>query len=172
MSEAAPRPWPSADGHRLVLAAEFDARTLSETRHQVSHAAGQCGMPRAQLDDFAIAVNELMTNAVRHGGGCGQLRLWCDADLLCEIADDGHGFPATAYLQRTSPPVPSPLGGMGLWLAQQVTAELAIRSGTAGTTIRLRAPLSGRSDGRHNAPDLRGHIPDRQRPSGDNARID
>jgi hypothetical protein len=26
MSEAAPRPWPSADGHRL----EFDANTLSE----------------------------------------------------------------------------------------------------------------------------------------------
>ena len=145
MTKAAPRPWPSADGHRLVFAAEFDAGTLPETRHQVSRAAGQCGMPHAQIDDFAIAVNEIMTNAVRHGGGCGKLRLWCDGQLLCEIADAGHGFPATAHLQRTSPPVPSPQGGMGLWLAQQVTAELAIRSGTAGSTVRLRAPLSPRT---------------------------
>jgi hypothetical protein len=82
MTKAAPPPWPSADGHRLVFAAEFDAGTLPETRHQVSRAAGQCGMPHAQIDDFAIAVNEIMTNAVRHGGGCGKLRLWCDGQLL------------------------------------------------------------------------------------------
>lgn len=172
MTKAAPRPWPSADGHRLVFAAEFDAGTLPETRHQVSRAAGQCGMPHAQIDDFAIAVNEIMTNAVRHGGGCGKLRLWCDGQLLCEIADAGHGFPATAYLQRISPPAPSPLGGMGLWLAQQVTAELAIRSGTAGSTVRLRAPLSRGPDGRHGAPALHRDVPDRQRSSGDNARRD
>jgi anti-sigma regulatory factor (Ser/Thr protein kinase) len=172
MSDAAPLEWPSADGHRLVFAVEFDASTLSETRHQVSRAAGQCGLPGAQIDDFAIAVNEIMTNAVRHGGGCGKLRLWCDGQLLCEIADAGRGFPATAYMHRTSPPVPSPLGGMGLWLAQQVTAELAIRSGTAGSTVRLRAPLSPRPDGGHGMPDLHGHVPDRQRPSGDNSNRD
>ena len=35
-------------------------------------------------------MHELAANAVRHGAGHGQLRLWAGADALrCEVTDDG-----------------------------------------------------------------------------------
>ena len=137
MSDAAPRAWPSADGHRLVFAVEFDASTLSQTRQQVSRAAGQCGMPGAQIDDFAIAVNEIMTNAVRHGGGCGRIRLWrTTAGLGCEISDAGPGGPPERFNGHRLPPTTA-TGGRGLWLARHLCDTFGVDSGGTGTTVRM-----------------------------------
>lgn len=99
-------------------------------------------MPAARIY-FVVAVQEIVTNAVRHGGGSGKLRLWYDRDLLCEITDHGGGFPSTPDLDRTTPPTATAHGGRGLWLAQQATTELAIRSGTGGSAVRLKASLTG-----------------------------
>lgn len=162
MAEAIVGPWPPMEGYRLVFAAEFDASSLSPLRSQVGRAAGRCGLLAPRIDDFAIAVNEIMTNAVRHGGGSGELGLWRNGDLVCEISDDGHGFSPSAYLYRTSPPTASAQGGMGLWLAQQTTVELGIRSGTTGSTVRLRVPLSGRHGTRHGTADRHGRVAHRR----------
>ena len=38
-----------------------------------------------------LAVNELVTNTIRHAGGRGVLRTWCEnGTFLVEVADDGH----------------------------------------------------------------------------------
>ena len=35
--------------------------------------------------------------------------------------------------------MPTPTGGMGLWIAQQISHSLTIESGPGGTTVRIVA---------------------------------
>jgi anti-sigma regulatory factor (Ser/Thr protein kinase) len=133
------RPDPSApvDGHRLVVNASFEAGEMAAVRRQIAAAVGQTGLAGAAAEGLIIAANEMMTNAVRHGGGCGVLRLWVAADVVCEVTDQGAGFAAAAYQDRSERAPATPSGGMGLWIAQQTTDSLKIDSGPAGTTVRV-----------------------------------
>jgi anti-sigma regulatory factor (Ser/Thr protein kinase) len=126
----------------LLLTVKFHAGNVAAVRRQVQALAQRCGMERTKLGDFLVAVNEIMTNAVRHGGGGGQLRLWSNHVLLCQVDDHGSGFDAGPYLERTARPSPSPSGGMGLWLAQRTSDTLAVDSGPAGTTVRIAGNLA------------------------------
>jgi len=82
-----------------------------------------------------VAVNELLTNAVRHGGGAGQVTLWqADENVVCEVTDRGTGLHGRDQHRRPAPDVP---GGRGLWLAGELTDELTIKSGEEGTTVRI-----------------------------------
>ena len=60
--------------------------------------AGRGGRPcrraTAGDEDRSTAYSsELATNAVRHGGGSGRLRLWTDDQVLvCEVSDTGAGI--------------------------------------------------------------------------------
>lgn len=146
MTGATPNQSPFPDGYSLLLAAEFYDRDVSSLRRQVDHAARRAGLSAQQVDGFVIAVNEVMANAVRHGGGSGRLRLWRGSDVVCQIEDQGQGFSASEYLDRIERPVPSPTGGMGLWLAQQTTDSLAIDSGPTGTTVHISAYLPPHRD--------------------------
>lgn len=119
----------------------FDIELFAEVRREVDAAARRSGLELEKAIDFVAAVNEVMTNAIRHGGGRGELRLWQDDTLRCEIRDGGPGFPAGDYLDRTEAPRPSPTGGLGLWIAQQTSDLISIDSGPAGTTVRISATL-------------------------------
>ena len=55
------------------------------------------------VDGRVLAVNEVMTNVVRHGGGIGQLRLWLGRELRCQIIDHGSGFDPDPFLGRRRP---------------------------------------------------------------------
>lgn len=120
-----------------LLSARFDAGRLPALRRQVAAIVRAHGL-KQRVDDFVAAVNELMTNAVRHGGGAGELSLWVQGGLVCEVRDHGRGFPAAHYLHRQRRPALSPSGGMGLWIAQQFSDAISIDSGPTGTTIRIR----------------------------------
>ncbi|GAA1861267.1 SpoIIE family protein phosphatase [Asanoa iriomotensis] len=125
---------------RLLLAAEFDRAGVATLRRRVADEAERHGLADDVADDFVAAVNEVMTNAIRHGGGAGALRLLADhTGLVCEVRDHGNGFPAAAFLAREVRPTPSSTGGMGLWIAQQTSHALHIESGPAGTLVRITA---------------------------------
>ncbi|MEO3821014.1 ATP-binding protein [Plantactinospora sp. B24E8] len=134
------KPSPPEVG-RLLVVAYFDVERFSDVRRAVDAAARDCGLDSEKALDFVAAVNEVMTNAIRHGGGRGELRLWETDQLMCEVRDQGAGFPATDYLNRTEPPTPSPAGGMGLWIAQRTSDGMTVDSGPAGTTVRISAQL-------------------------------
>jgi anti-sigma regulatory factor (Ser/Thr protein kinase) len=127
----------SSTAAQVLLVARFTAAEISSVRQRVEDAARRCGLDRQQTSDWVTAVNELMTNAVRHGGGGGQVRLWLDERLTCEIRDDGPGFVPADYLERADRPTVSATGGMGLWIVQQMTDALSIDSGPGGTTARV-----------------------------------
>jgi serine/threonine-protein kinase RsbW len=94
-----------------------------------------------RLDDFVLAVNELLTNAVRHGGGKGRVRLWRRGDeVVCEVSDHGTGFDDTRLSAGTKPPPDTP-GGWGLWLADKLSDRMEVDTGPSGTTVRISALL-------------------------------
>lgn len=128
---------PAADGYRLLVSVPFRAGEVAAVRRRIDTAARIAGLTPEAAEGLLIAANEMMTNAVRHGGGSGLLRLWAGGDLICEIIDEGPGFASAAYQDRRERPVPTPSGGMGLWIAQQTTDGLRIDSGPHGTTVRV-----------------------------------
>jgi anti-sigma regulatory factor (Ser/Thr protein kinase) len=84
---------------------------------------------------FVVAVNEITTNAVRHGGGRGRLALWCvDDQIYCRVSDGGGGMPDRL---RTEPPSPRTPHGRGLWLARAGCDRLTVRREGGGTAVTL-----------------------------------
>ncbi|WP_091202621.1 ATP-binding protein [Micromonospora narathiwatensis] len=125
----------------LLFAEAFDQAQVTELRHSVTSCAHAAGLRGQRLDDFVLAVNELITNAVRHGGGQGWLRLWRQAgELVCEVADHGHGISAHRLSDRNRP-APDTAGGWGLWLARELSDTMVVDTGDAGTTVRISAAL-------------------------------
>jgi anti-sigma regulatory factor (Ser/Thr protein kinase) len=104
-------------------------------RHFAAAQATRLGVPAGRVDDFVLAVNEVATNAIRHGAGYGQVRVWReDRYLLCEVFDPGSNVEGPfGYL----PPNPDSAGGHGLWITRQLCDLVEIRSSPAGTTVRL-----------------------------------
>ncbi|GIG85895.1 ATP-binding protein [Plantactinospora endophytica] len=131
------------DGTPPLLAQTFDADRVTEIRHTVTACAEAAGLDGTRLDDFVLAINELITNAVRHGGGRGWLRLWRTGQTLyCLVSDTGGGI-GTARLDERRRPAPEIAGGWGLWLARQLSDEMLVESGPEGTTVRISAGLGG-----------------------------
>ncbi|MDW5323665.1 ATP-binding protein [Plantactinospora sp. KLBMP9567] len=120
-----------------MLQADFDAEQVADVRRTLTECLLAAGLAGERLDDFVTAVNEAMTNAVRHGGGRGELRIWHRRHLVCEIRDHGRGFAAPLPTIPTRRPRPSANGGMGLWLAQELADSIEVQSGTNGVRVRL-----------------------------------
>jgi len=124
-----------------LLAEAFGRADLAATRHAVARRAAVAGLSGQRLDDFVLAVNEIITNAVRHADGGGRLRLWAvDGRLLCEVTDAGGGIPA-GLADAEPPSIALAPGGRGLWIARQLCDELTVATGAGGTSVRLAIAL-------------------------------
>jgi anti-sigma regulatory factor (Ser/Thr protein kinase) len=130
-------------GERVLMAGAFSPGQLAAIRGRISRFAAGAGLNDEGREDFVTAVNEALTNVVRHGGGTGTLRLWHDHDLVCEVCDTGPGFDARIYAGRTTRPAASGSGGLGLWLVRRLSPRSEIHSGPGGTRVRIVAPLPG-----------------------------
>jgi anti-sigma regulatory factor (Ser/Thr protein kinase) len=113
---------------------EFSGADLGSVRRLVTEHAVAAGL-EARACDLALATDELATNSVRHAGGQGVLRLWQqDRALVIEVNDQGHLYDRLVGRRR---PTRSQLGGRGLWLVNQLTDLVQIRSAPSGTTVRV-----------------------------------
>jgi len=87
---------------------------------------------------FAVAVSEVVTNALTHGREPVTVQAWVTPSrVLCTVTDQGLGFadPFTGYLRpagRTEP-----VRGLGLWLARQHCDEVDAAMTPEGWTVRL-----------------------------------
>jgi serine/threonine-protein kinase RsbW len=128
-------------GGEQPLVAPFAARQISDLRHRVAGYCVRAGLAGQPLDDFVLAVYELLTNAVLHGGGTGSLHLWRDGNaLVCEVRDTGEGF-AVPGAPRPSMFTP---GGLGIWIAGQLADSMRVDSNASGTTVRILTRLRSR----------------------------
>ena len=120
----------------ILLRLEVDRDAITAVRHDIAGLAAAAGLDGLRLDGFVLAVNEIMTNAVRHGGGRGLVRLVRTAGgLRCEISDKGSGEPAR-FNGRVLPPTEA-TGGRGLWLARHLCDSFDVETGGNGTRVRL-----------------------------------
>jgi anti-sigma regulatory factor (Ser/Thr protein kinase) len=126
-----PLPAPPASVQEL----QFDAESLAELRQLVATRAADAGLNPSRANDLVLAVNEVATNSVRHGGGLGMLRVWMGTRwLVCEIEDEGWiGDP----LVGREEPASDQSGGRGLWIANQVCDLVQVRTFAARSLVRL-----------------------------------
>ena len=111
----------------------FDRSGLRDCRDFVARHATD--LPADRAADLAVAVSEITTNSVLHGGGEGVLRLWHEgATLVCEVADRGR---VTDLLIGRRRPDGARAGGRGVWLANRLCDLVQVRSGEQGTVVRL-----------------------------------
>ncbi len=119
---------------------DFTSADLPKVRRLTVAWAVKAGMSAETADDFVIAVNEIATNAVRHGSPNASLRLWINGSAgVAEIRDSGHWEAATA--PTPLPRRPAEQGGMGLEVARLVCDGLQIKATSAGTAVLLRMAL-------------------------------
>ncbi|MHB8241470.1 MAG: anti-sigma factor RsbA family regulatory protein [Solirubrobacteraceae bacterium] len=130
----------SADVHQLP----FTADQLGALRHFLSQWSADQLLSTDATQELVLAVNELATNSIRYGGGCGTMLAWRERDeLMCEIKDAGH---IQDPLIGRSRPGPDQHTGRGLWLVNQLCDLVQIRSSPEGTAVRVhkaRTPQTG-----------------------------
>jgi anti-sigma regulatory factor (Ser/Thr protein kinase) len=117
----------------------FTGEQLASVRRFVSQAASGASLDGARSEDLVLAMNELATNSVRHGGGAGTVRVWTEKDtLLCEVGDRGH---ITEPLIGRTPPTPGQRSGRGLWVVNHLCDLVQIHSTPAGSRVRVHMRL-------------------------------
>jgi anti-sigma regulatory factor (Ser/Thr protein kinase) len=112
---------------------EFAFADLASVRHLVDTHAVSAGLDEGQRRDAVLAVDEIASNAVRHGGGSGRLDLWHSPGWLWfRVVDRGDGLPDGV---GPSLPGPSQPNGRGLWIAKRLADQLTVDTGPDGTTV-------------------------------------
>ena len=120
-----------------VLSTDFELANLLDVRRDVQQAGSQCGLTDLRLYYFVVAVNEVMTNAIHHGGGHGTLRIaWAGEYFECEVVDAGPGIPPEKLDPATAPAADT-LTGRGLWLTRQLCDKVEVVSDSTGTRVTL-----------------------------------
>jgi anti-sigma regulatory factor (Ser/Thr protein kinase) len=120
----------------------FDSDGLYGMRATVAAHAASLGAGPEQVEQVLIVASELATNAIRHGGGAGRLRLWrAGARLHVEVSDRGPGMADPDA--GTGPPDRNATDGRGLWICRQLAGDLRIATGSRGTTITAAVELDG-----------------------------
>lgn len=114
---------------------EADPAAVADARAATTTLLAQWG-----LDELAftteLIVSELVTNAVRYGGGPITVRLIRDRVLVCEVSDPSSTQPRLRRALGTDE------GGRGLFLVAQLTARWGSRYGLRGKTIWTEQPLA------------------------------
>lgn len=143
----APLPEPTSTTHEVV----FQADGLVHVRGLVGRYAAEAGLTKSRAANMILAVNEVATNSVLHGGGKGTLRIWRDTGALtCEIRDTGRIDNPLIDRVLPAPDAGSP---RGLWLANQLCDLVQIRTFPSGSAVRLHMWLKAATPQRSNGHD-------------------
>ena len=125
---------------REALSRRFGLEDLFAIRALVGEHAAAAGLRQDRVSDLVLAVNELTTNAIRHGSGGGTLHLWTrPGRLVCQVSDSGH---IDDPLAGRRVPTGGVAGGLGLFTVNQVCDLVELRTSDAGTTVRVHATLN------------------------------
>jgi anti-sigma regulatory factor (Ser/Thr protein kinase) len=128
------RDWPQLAPPATATDLPFDG-DLAGLRHTLLDDPELAGLTRERREDYVFAINEVVTNALRHGDGAATARLWRDGDrIVTEV--------------RTSTAVSDPLagrhrpsadahGGRGLWLVNQLCDLVELRNLPGGSSVRM-----------------------------------
>lgn len=146
-----PGPGISGDvGGAMVLDQAFSADTLRDLRKVVRAEAVAAGMPDTQAALVTLAVHELASNAVLHGGGAGRVRMRVVAgELHCQVSDAGPGSAnGDTHRGGTRPGKPWPIeAGRGLRLVRNIADRLSVQAARGGSEVTAMFALPGFGSG-------------------------
>jgi anti-sigma B factor antagonist len=113
-----------------------EASQLALARSFAIAAARRSGLDPRQQYNFALATNEAVANAIRHGLPCpsGYIEIWVEEgseELTIGVRNGGD------FVLPPLPPDPLPEGGRGLRLMSQMVDKIAILQEDAQTVVRL-----------------------------------
>ncbi len=129
------RPLPPPPASAEALAYRSD---LAPVRRLVESHALRTSLGAERAADLVLAVSEIAANTLSHTGSGGVLHAWHDEqEIFCQAHDRGWiGDPLAGRVRR------SPESrGHGLFLANHVCDLVEVRTGLAGTTVRLHMRL-------------------------------
>lgn len=135
--EASPPPdLPHEDLGARELRLPARSCELQRARAYADQAAASFGFGEAERFEFVLAVNEAVTNAIRHGTAdeAGTINLCVAADgdcLTLDVSDRGPFVAPAAEDERM------PDHGRGFALMAKLVDEVDVRVGPQGTTVRL-----------------------------------
>lgn len=129
-------PLDAVPDHAAVLAYRDD---LHRVRAFVTEHASSAGAAPGRVGDLVLSVSELAANTYRHTSSGGTVSIWATGDeLIGQVRDSGHiSDPLAGRRIHT----PDQGGGQGIWLVHQLCDLVEIRTGPAGTVIRLHVQL-------------------------------
>jgi len=129
-----PLPDPPPD----AVAQEFEIADLRRLRVWVGERAATSGLDQDRVEGLVTAVNELISNTVRHAAPHGTLRFWtAPGEVVVEVEDEGHIADPLAGRRRQA----MGAGGLGLWMVNQLCDLVEVRTSVDGTTIRAHSRL-------------------------------
>ncbi|MFF4319514.1 ATP-binding protein [Streptomyces sp. NPDC001568] len=108
--------------------------TAADARSQVAALLQRAGLPwnARAVTDALMVTTELVTNAIRHGGGLAAFHADVhEGALRVSVADHNPQPPIT----RTSPPAGSRIGGYGWPLVQSLASHLTVTPRGGGKSI-------------------------------------
>jgi anti-sigma regulatory factor (Ser/Thr protein kinase) len=144
-------PFDTLAGLSAVTAVPLAATTLecsspsdvAVARRLVRARGAELGLDADVLDDVALAVTEVLTNALLHGNPPASLHVYEAEDTwVCHVHDGGPG-PLDPFVGLLPPGLPSD-HGYGLWLARQLCAAVDVGNDGTGTHVRLHTRTPSR----------------------------
>lgn len=150
------RPWLRSAGERLAGAVDFtipsDPRWLQLARLVVDCCCTTLGLGSASSRDIVMAVDEAVSNVIRHGYGGAMtrpIRIVCrrrGKAFEVEVWDRGQEF--DPFEQPVPPPGDLRRGGRGLFLIRSLVDEGEYMREDGWNRVRLRKRLPV-TEGRH-----------------------
>ena len=130
--------WPQREPREPICALDFDG-DLWALRHSLAELEMLGELDPGRLEDLIFSVNEAASNAVAHGDGTCQARVWRDGGrVVSEVVTASSIGDPLAGLRR---PDPGATGGRGLWLIDELCDLVEVRSGPEGTSVRMHVAL-------------------------------
>ncbi|WP_165356881.1 sensor histidine kinase [Nocardioides zhouii] len=131
-------------GLSAVVAAPRDSITVdcsspadvSTARRMVRDLGADLRLDPDVVADMALAVTEVLTNALLHGGPPAMLHIYESGPTwVCHVQDSGRD--ALDPLVGLLPPAMPSDHGYGLWLARQLCSAVDVGTDDSGTHVRL-----------------------------------
>ncbi len=128
-------PLPPPPASAEVLSYSTD---LAPVRRLVERHARRTTLAAERAADLVLAASELAANTLSHAGSPGLLHVWHDEqEILCQADDRGWIADPLAGRVKRGPES----RGHGLFLVNHVCDLVEMRTGHAGTTVRLHMRL-------------------------------
>ena len=129
------RPLPPPPAGAESLAYDTD---LAPVRRLVERHAHATSLGADRVADLVLAASEVAANTLDHTSSGGTFGIWREGDeILCQVHDQGWITDPLAGRVRRGPDG----RGHGLYLVNQVCDLVELRTGPAGTTIRMHMRL-------------------------------